>query len=249
MHDDMKSILIIGGTKGIGLSISDIFLKEGYIVISGSRKNVNPFRNKNFYSLKVDVKDELSINNFFLDVIKISKNISVLINNVGVSEWRPIEKINKKFMDNMFYTNLYSSVFCIQKSIYRFKNLKSIINISSIAGKRGTANNSIYCATKFALNGITQALSKELGKKNIRVNSICPVLIDTPGLRSAMRKKYSPGYKNYKKFVSNFINAQSAIGSLPSAHDVAEMCLFLSSNKSKSITGQNINLDCGVFPQ
>lgn len=249
MHDDIKSILIIGGTKGIGLSISDIFLKEGYIVISGSRKKINPFKNKNFYSLKVDVKDELSINNFFLDVIKISKNISVLINNVGVSEWRPIEKINKKFMDDMFYTNLYSSIFCIQKSIHRFKNLKSIINISSIAGKRGTANNSIYCATKFALNGITQALSKELGRKKIRVNSICPVLIDTPGLRSAMRKKYSPGYKNYKRFISNFINTQSATGSLPSAYDVAEMCLFLSSNKSKSITGQNINLDCGVFPQ
>lgn len=249
MHDNIKSILIIGGTKGIGLSISDIFLKEGYNVISGSRRIINPFKNKNFYSLKVDVKNETSINNFFLNVTKISKNISVLINNVGVSEWRPIEKINKKFMDDMFHTNFYSSIFCIKKSINKFKSLKSIINISSIAGKRGTANNSIYCATKFALNGITQALAKELGKKNIRVNSICPVLVDTPGLRSAMRKKYSPGYNNYEKFISNFIDEQSAIGSLPSANDIAEMCLFLSSDKSKSITGQNINIDCGVFPQ
>lgn len=61
----------------------------------------------------------------------------------------------------------------------------SIINISSIAGKRGSANNSAYCASKFGMNGLTQALAKEVGARGVRVNALCPVLIPTNGLIEA----------------------------------------------------------------
>ena len=252
MYDNInnnKSIIIIGGTKGIGKIISSKFLENGFKVISGSRKKYNPFNNDNFYSLKFDVTKSDDYKSFFQNAKKISKNTTTLINNVGISEWRPIEKINKNFLDKMFLTNVYSSFLGIKYCIKNFNYINSIINISSIAGKRGTSNNSVYCATKFALNGITQSLAKEFGKRGIRVNSICPVLIDTPGLRTAMKKRFSPGFNGFEKFMSTFIKSQAALNTLPTSEDVANMCLFLSSNSSKSITGQNINLDSGVFPQ
>ena len=76
----------------------------------------------------------------------------------------------------------------------------SIINISSIAGKRGSKNNSVYVASKFAMNGITQSLAKELGSKNLRVNAICPVLIQTDGLMKALSEESFPGSKNVDLF-------------------------------------------------
>lgn len=251
MHDNLiqKSIIIIGGTKGIGKFISRKFLDHGFLVISGSRKQMNPFKDKNFFSFKLDVTSEKQFNTFFNNAKKISNKPLTLINNVGLSEWKPIEKVNSEFLDIMFHTNIYSYFHSIKYSLKIFNTINSIVNISSIAGKRGSQNNSVYSATKFAINGLTQSLAKELGKKNIRVNSICPVLIDTPGLRKAMKKKYSPGFKDYKNFLKSFTENQVALKNLPTAEDVADLCYFLSTLKSKSITGQNINLDSGVFPQ
>ena len=99
------------------------------------------------------------------------------------------------------------------------------------------------------MNGLTQSLAKELGNRNIRVNAICPVLIKTDGLIDALKKEYSPAYLNLDNFFEDFINNQTALGRLPTAKEVAEMVVFLASKKASAITGQCINVDCGVFPQ
>jgi len=126
----------------------------------------------------------------------------------------------------------------------------AIVNISSMAGKRGTAHNAVYCAAKFGVNGVTQALAKELGPRGIRVNALCPVLIRTEGLVEALQEEYSPARtKGVDRFLEEFTSANAALGRLPTAADVAEFCLFLSSGKAAAITGQCINVDCGVFPQ
>ena len=93
----------------------------------------------------------------------------------------------------------------------------AIINISSLAGKRGSKNNACYCATKFAVNGITQSLAKELGGKGIRVNAICPVLIKTDGLVAALRDKESPAAGSPDEFFNQFSEQQSAMKRLPEA--------------------------------
>ena len=73
------------------------------------------------------------------------------------------------------------------------KSKGSIITVSSLAGKRGSSNNSAYVASKFGVNGLTQSLAKELGPRNIRVNAVCPVLIATEGLIEALDMNYAPG--------------------------------------------------------
>ena len=244
-----KTVVVIGGSKGIGKSICQKYLSNGYKVINGSR-TVSKIKHPNFYSIKLDVKSEENFKAFFDDVRKISKKINVLINNVGLSEWKSLQNISSNFLYNIYETNVFYIFWSCKYSIKLFSKNASIVNISSIAGKRGSKNNSAYSSSKFAVNGITQSLAKELGIKKIRVNAICPVLIKTPGLLKALKKKDSPSYKiGINKFFKDFKKINSASGNLPTLNDVANFTFFLTSDENKAITGQCINLDSGVFPQ
>ena len=247
----MKNILISGGSKGIGLDISKYFLEMGYRVISLSRSFNPELKSSNFDHYDCDITDEQSVTAALKKIHSKYGFLDGLVNNAGFSEWRPIEKINEEFLNKIFATNLFGSFYLIKEALPRFNKNAAIVNISSIAGKRGSLNNSAYCATKFAMNGMTQALSKEIGKNGIRINAICPVLIETPGLKKALNSDHSPAkdYRNFEDFIDNFITTNTALGRLPSALDVASMTKFLLSSEAHSITGQYINLDCGVLPQ
>ena len=246
-----KTVIITGGNSGIGLSITETFIKAGYFVIVGARRNTNLNKKfgKNILFVKIDVSKESSHNLLIKKAKEKTGRLDVYINNAGISAWRPISKINKEFINKIINTNLIGTLWGCKAATLMLKKGGSIINISSIAGKRGTSNNSLYCASKFGVNGITQSLSKELGPKGIRVNSVCPVLIPTSGLISALKSKYSPSKKNPRTFIKNFAKQNASLGRLPLANEVASTCLFLASSESSAITGQNINVDCGVFPQ
>lgn len=246
-----KTVIITGGNSGIGLSITETFIKAGYFVIVGARRNTNLNKKfgKNILFVKIDVSKESSHNLLIKKAKEKTGRLDVYINNAGISAWKPISKINKEFINKIINTNLIGTLWGCKAATLMLKKGGSIINISSIAGKRGTSNNSLYCASKFGVNGITQSLSKELGPKGIRVNSVCPVLIPTSGLISALKSKYSPSRKNPRTFIKNFAKQNASLGRLPLANEVASTCLFLASSESSAITGQNINVDCGVFPQ
>ena len=248
---EKKTVIITGGNSGIGLSITETFIKAGYFVIVGARRNTNLNKKfgKNILFIKIDVSKESSHNLLIKKAKEKTGRLDVYINNAGISAWKPISKINKEFINKIINTNLIGTLWGCKAATLMLKKGGSIINISSIAGKRGTSNNSLYCASKFGVNGITQSLSKELGPKGIRVNSVCPVLIPTSGLISALKSKYSPSRKNPRTFIKNFAKQNASLGRLPLANEVASTCLFLASSESSAITGQNINVDCGVFPQ
>ena len=150
------------------------------------------------------------------------------------SAWRPLELISDDFLTKIMRTNLFSA-FGLASMLYRLKSGSSIINISSIAGKRGSANNSVYVASKFAMNGLTQSLCKELGPKGIRVNSVCPVLVSTPGLLSALSEQDSPASgSNPTAFISEFAKSNSALKRLPTGGEVSATCLFLASEQASA---------------
>lgn len=246
-----KTVVITGGTKGIGLSIVESFLSAGYTVFVGSRfmPEPSPFSSKvNF--LATDVRQEHSMERLLNSAIETTGSLDTLVNNAGYSEWRPIQQIDPQFLDNMFRTNLYGAFWGCKYASFLMRSGSSIVNVSSIAGKRGSANNSAYVASKFAMNGLTQSLCKELGPKGIRINSVCPVLVPTPGLLNALRVSDSPASgKDPIEFISDFSKLNSALNRLPTGAEVAAACVFLASNEASAITGQNINIDCGVFPQ
>lgn len=244
-----RTIIVTGGSKGIGLDIANYFSSLGDKVVIGSRSKPLQSCTKNLIHHYLDASVESSISDFITYASSISGSIDVLVNNAGLSRWESINNISYEFLDLIFRTNLFSCFFTTKYSIPFMSPGSSIVNISSIAGKRGSSNNSAYVASKFALNGFTQSMAKELGTFNIRVNSICPVLISTPGLLDALSDPSSPAKGDPMSFLSTFTETQSALGRLPSGLDVAKFCYFLASNDASSITGQNINLDCGVFPQ
>lgn len=253
MHDHLAAppvVIVTGGSRGIGLAISKLFSASGYNVIAGSRTldPKFPSNNKHLIHFPMDVCSKEHHINICKHALELYGRVDCYINNAGFSEWRKLSAIDEIFLDTIIATNL-KSVFWGSQAFASLGNSGSIINISSIAGKRGSSNNSAYCATKFAMNGVTQSLAKELGSSDVRVNAICPVLIETPGLISAFKGADSPASLSDFSFIENFTLQNSALGRLPSEVDVAHLALFLASDASSSITGQCINLDCGVFPQ
>jgi len=245
----MKTAVITGGSVGIGLTLVESYLKAGYKVISISRREMEILSSSHTH-LKADLSDWENAHEVCRKICSIVKKLDVLINNVGKSQWMPLDGISEEFFSQMMALNVGSYLSVSQGLLPVLERNSCIINISSLAGKRGTPNNSVYCATKFAINGITQALAKELGPKGIRVNALCPVLIRSEGLEKALVEEHSPSFGlGVDSFLKGFTESQTALRSLPSGEDVANFALFLSSQDASSITGQCINVDCGVLPQ
>lgn len=246
-----KTVIITGGNKGIGLDIVRVFSKSNYQVFVGARENTKELDElaENVHFVKTDVRNEIDHQNIIKVAIKKTGRLDTYINNAGFSAWRSIENIDNEFLNNILDTNLKGVFWGCKSALSIMDSGSSIINISSIAGKRGSSNNSAYCASKFGVNAVTQSLSKEVGKKNIRVNAVCPVIIPTEGLIHALDQPESPAVGNVLEFIDNFRINQAALPDLPQGEEIGRVCLFLASDSASAITGQCINVDCGVLPQ
>lgn len=246
----MKVAVVTAGNKGIGLEITKKLVENNYKVIVGARSQFLEKEIEDKISfLKVDLTKYDGHQTLVKEALSKYGKLDLYVNNLGISDWRPIQKINEEFLNKLISTNIYSAFWGCKASEKALQNGGSIINISSIAGKRGSKNNSVYVATKFAMNGLTQSLAKELGSRNIRVNALCPVLIKTEGLIEALKREYSPVSNKVDDFFVEFTQSQTALKRLPSGGEVGEMVVFLASERASAITGQCINVDCGVFPQ
>ena len=246
------TVIVTGGNRGIGRSITESYVKAGYTVIVGARteQDVQAIDPKHIIFCAMDVRDELAHVRLAETAIHATGRLDAWVNNAGISAWKPIDEIDEAFFDELMDINLKGAFWgCKAAAQHMTGEGGSIINISSIAGKRGSANNAMYCATKFGMNGLTQSLAKELGPRGIRVNALCPVLIKTTGLMEALAASHSPANGDPEGFLSEFQRANSATGKLPRGKDVGSLAVYLSSPENSAITGQCINVDCGVFPQ
>ncbi|MCD4781625.1 MAG: SDR family oxidoreductase [Candidatus Omnitrophica bacterium] len=246
-----KTVIITGGTKGIGAAISQVFYEAGYHVLIGARNNngLASRLGERARFLKIDVTKEPDHIRLAKTALRWTKRLDVYINNAGFSQWKPIHEFDAVFWDKMMDTNLKGTMWGCKTAAEYLSTGGVIINISSLAGKRGSANNSAYCASKFGVTGLTQALAKELGQQGVRVNAICPVYVETEGLLRALRDKRSPAKgKSIKIYFQRFKESQSALQRLPKGEEVAQTCLFFASDASSAITGQSLNVDCGVLP-
>lgn len=248
----MRTVIITGGGKGIGSDIARAFHRSGDHVVVASRKD-NGFCgqfSERMEFVACDVRHPKELHSLVDGVVARTGRLDVFINNAGYSRWSPVEDVDEAMWDDVVGTNLKGAFFGCQAASKYLSSGGSIINISSLASKRGTPNNTVYCASKFGMNALTQSLAKELGPRGIRVNGICPVLIATDGLLAALHDPTGPAAGgDVQAFLDNFAATQSALRRLPTGDEVANACLFLASSKASAITGQNINVDCGVLPQ
>ncbi len=247
-----KTVVITGGTRGIGWGISTVFMEAGWQVVCGARSQ--PSQDKSFlgpfHFIAMDACSVEGQENLINAALKKTGRIDAFVNCAGISQWKPLKEIDEKFLDNMINLNIKGYFWGCRAAAAVMPQGSSIINISSLAGKRGSSNNAAYCATKFAVNGLTQSLAKELGPTGIRVNALCPVYVETDMIIDELSNPHSPASgHNVGEYLNNFTEQQTALKRLPEPKDVGEAALYLAEERSKAITGQCINIDCGVLPQ
>ena len=252
MKRTSKTVVITGGTTGIGASIAGEFYQSGMYVVMGARHD-NGFARKlgpRAKFQKMDVRRESDHRKILQTALRWKGVVDIYVNCAGFSGWQAVGDVNEKFWNTMMDTNLKGTFWGCKAASHYLKKGGCIINISSLAGKRGSAYNSVYCASKFGVTGLTQSLAKELGPQGIRVNAICPVYVETDELLKALKYKCSPAKGgDIKAYLKKFALDNAALKRLPTAGEVAKACAFLASDAASAITGQSLIVDCGVFVQ
>lgn len=191
-----KTCIITGGTRGIGFSVAKKFLDEGAnICVCGSRQETADhainrllelgYDQNKIMGLGINLKDQTNLNAMADAVLKRFGAIDVLVNNAGISNHECIcDTTLEQFMDELAINT--GGVFGCIKAVYPYmkENGGSIINTSSLVTKNGSLNQAGYVASKCAVNGLTKALARDLGKYKIRVNAVAPGMIETDMLEN-----------------------------------------------------------------
>ena len=182
----MKVVLVTGCSTGIGLATATLFSEGDYQVIATAR---NPESSEELVELgkkdnvllkTLDVCDQESVDKLFNELNDF--DVDVLVNNAGVGGSGSVENASMDFAKNLMETNYFGALRMMQKVIPSMRSRRSgaIINVSSQAGRRPFALMSHYCATKYALNGLSESMAHELARFNIRVTLIEPGTVITP---------------------------------------------------------------------
>lgn len=180
--DNRKTVLVTGGARGIGLEISKLLIKQGYNVIIHCNESTEAAKSlcgahENASYIKADLSASDGIN----ALCEKFEDVDILINNAGLSLVVPFDAADEERLKALYSVNLFAPITLTRKILPKLIHKKSgvIINVSSIFGEKGGSCEVDYSVTKAALIGFTKALAKEVGPAGIRVNCVCPGVIDT----------------------------------------------------------------------
>ena len=241
MNLENKVVIITGGTRGIGLETAKAFLEQkAKVIIFGSRKETvekaiselkkEGFDVKGFYP---NLNDYDEINKVIKEIYDEYKHIDILINNAGISDNKKIEDISSSDFSKIMDLNV-NAVFNMSKAVIPYmKEEKSgvILNTSSMVSIYGQPSGVGYPASKFAVNGITKSLARELAPFNIRVNAVAPGITKTDMVASLPEEMIAPLIKTIP------------LGRIGEPRDIANAFLFLASDMASYITGVILQVD------
>ena len=247
-----KKVIISAGASGIGWATAKLFLSRGATVyicdidkkLLKKTKN-HPKNNKKLFSYECDASNENQVYAFFKKVLKKTKKIDALINNVGIAgPTGTIEKLKSKDWEQTLKVNVISHFYFSRLAIPMLKKNKNgtIINFSSTAGIFGFPLRSPYAASKWAVVGITKTMAMELGRFKIRVNAICPGTIKGDRMGRVIRDK-AKFLKVSKKSVEKEFVSMTSLNNWIYEEDIGKMSCFLISDDAARISGQIIGVD------
>lgn len=239
---DGKRALVTGAGRGIGLAIARAYAERGAEVTLCARSRdeldsaVADLRAEGLTAeaMVADVTDIPA----FAALIEARPAFHILVNNAGTNRPRPLTEITPEDCDLILGLNLRAAIFVVQAVTRRMLAegvAGSVINMSSQMGHVGAANRSLYCASKWGLEGFTKAAAIELGPHAIRVNTICPTFIDTP-----LTKPYfeDPAFRDE-------VLSKIKLGRLGTTEDIIGAAIYLASDASSLMTGSALMLDGG----
>lgn len=237
-------VLVTGATRGIGQQIAEEFAAAGAeLLLTGTDKTQIEALNKHaaqdrrvtkkYYA--VDFTDSESVERFITKINKLEQ-IDVCVNNAGINRINPIEKTLVEDWDDMLAVNLKAPFLLVREVAGKMirNNYGRIINISSIFGVVSKAERSIYSATKFGLHGLTVAISLELARHNILVNTVSPGFVLTDLTR-----------KNLSEAEQKGLATQIPMGRFAEPAEISSVVFYLASKANSYLTGQNIIVDGG----
>lgn len=240
-----KVAIVTGASRGIGKAIAIHLAKEGACVIinyNGSLERAKEVETEICQNggcaeaIQCNVADFSACETFIAEVVKKYGRIDILVNNAGITKDNLMMKMKEEDFDAVISTNLKGAFHCMKFASRQMLRQRSgkIINISSVSGVMGNAGQTNYAASKAGIIGLTKSAARELASRHITVNAIAPGFIQTE-----MTDVLSDTVKAAA-------TAQIPLGKFGQPEDIAQMAVFLSSEKADYITGQVICVDGGM---
>jgi 3-oxoacyl-[acyl-carrier protein] reductase/7-alpha-hydroxysteroid dehydrogenase len=238
-----KVAIITGGSRGIGYATADAFLREGAIVIltasseATAAKAVASLREKYPEATVEGISPNLtsleSVSEAFRGVVQRHGRVDILVNNAGVSESTPLEKYTEELFDKVMDLNV-KGVFNAARAVVDFMIPQGegvILSTSSMVSIYGQPSGFSYPSSKFAVNGLTLSLARELGPKGIRVNAVAPGITETDMMKAVPKEVIEPMIR------------QIPLRRLGQPEDIANAFVFLASDEASYITGVVLSVD------
>ena len=241
-----KVAVVTGASKGIGASIARSLASEGASVVvnyasdkAGAEKVVDSIAAIGGKAVAVggSVAIESDAQAIISAAVTNFGKLNVLVNNAGVYEFAPVEAITPDHFNRHFNTNVLGLLLVTKEAAKHLTEGGSIINIGSVVSRITPPNSAVYTATKAAVDGITGVLSRELGPRKIRVNSINPGMVETEGAATA-------GIVG-SDFETATV-AQTPLGRIGRPEDIASAAVFLASDDSAWVTGEIVQASGGL---
>lgn len=252
-----KVAIVTGSGGGIGRVIALKFAEAGANVvicdidenaIKATAEEAKKFGVETL-TVQYDGRDIESIDKVVSQATDKFKVIDILVNNTGIAgPTKPVYEVEVDEWDATLEVNLRGAFYFMKKVIPNMIENKTgnIVNISSLSGKKSLPNRSPYCASKMAIIGLTRCVAEELGQYDINVNAVCPGSVAGPRIDGVIERMAQADNISIEKAWERFLGPSFIKRAVP-PEDIAEMVLFLSDReKSKSITGQDINVNCGA---
>ena len=241
----VRVVVVSGGNRGLGKAFVESFLADPKFVVATFSRAETPFikelqadgiKAKRFYFAPVDIADRDAVNSYARQVEARFGAVSILVNNAGIALPGVLALQHDEEIERLITTNLQGTIYLTKACVRQMltQGWGRVVNISSIVGLSGYRGLSAYSMTKAGLDGLTRSLARELGSRQITVNSVAPGFLETDmthGLTERQRKQ---------------IVRRTPVGRLGRPEDVWPLVRFLCSDDARFITGQTIVVDGGA---